>query len=195
MPKLREGGRADTARIAALHILSWQAAYRGQLPDAFLDGQSLARRTTEWETRLGVGGERVLLLEDSGAVLGFAAFGPSRDPDADPAMIWELYNLHVLPDRRGGGLGGQLFAAVVTEGRRARRSTLTLWVAEGNGPARKFYRRRGMHPDGRQQIHRLDPGVELPEVRYRISIEETKGTLNGIASDAARTKTGRHDRA
>jgi ribosomal protein S18 acetylase RimI-like enzyme len=194
MPILREGGRADAARIAALHIASWQAAYRGQLPDAFLDGQSLTRRTAEWEARLGVGGERLLLLEDHDAVLGFAAFGPSRDPDADPAIVWELYNLHVLPDRRGGGLGGQLFAAAVAEGRRARRSTLTLWVAEGNGPAREFYRRRGMHPDGRQQIHRLGPGVELPEVRYRMPIGDAKDTINGIASDAARTKTGGRDR-
>jgi ribosomal protein S18 acetylase RimI-like enzyme len=179
-PNLREGRRADAARIAALHILSWQTAYRGQLPDAFLDGQSLARRTAEWEARVGVGGERLLLLEDNDAVLGFAAFGPSRDPDADPAIVWQLYNLHVLPDRRGGGLGGRLFDAAVAEGRRARRSALTLWVAEGNGPAREFYRRRGMRPDGREQIHRLDTGVALPEVRYRIPIGETKTTINGL---------------
>src|SRR5688572_24455070 len=145
---LREGGRADAGAVAALHIASWLAAYRGELPDAFLDNQSLAERTAEWDARLAAPEIRLLLLEDGDLLLGFAAFGPSRAPDADPRLVCELYNLRSLPDRRGGGLGRQLFDAVADEARRAGRTTLTLWVAERNWPARRFYERQGMHADG-----------------------------------------------
>ena len=167
MPSLRSAAPADVAAVAALHIASWQAAYRRQLPDSFLDQQSLAERTAEWQMRLATPGTHLVLLEEAEHLLGFAACGPSRDADADPSLVWELYNLHILPDRRGRGLGRQLFAAAVDHGRHAARRTLTLWVAEQNGSAHRFYERHGMRADGTTQLHRLGPEAELHEVRYR----------------------------
>ena len=38
----------DAAAIAAVHIASWRAAYRGLLPDAVLDSLSLEARTDHW---------------------------------------------------------------------------------------------------------------------------------------------------
>jgi GNAT superfamily N-acetyltransferase len=170
MPSLRDGRKADAGAVAALHIASWQAAYRGELPDAFLDNQSLSERTADWERRLGAG-TRVALLEDASLLLGFAAFGRSRDADADPAVVWELHNLHILPDRRGGGLGRLLFDAAADEGRRAGGARLTLWVAERNLPARRFYERLRMQADGARQLHRLGPDAMLPEMRYSVAYD------------------------
>jgi len=34
--------------IAEVHVSSWQAAYRGVLPDDLLDGQSLPEREQSW---------------------------------------------------------------------------------------------------------------------------------------------------
>ena len=166
LPRLRQGGGGDAGTVAALHIASWQATYRGELPDRFLDNQSLAERTAEWERRLAGPSIRLLLIEGAGMLLGFTAYGPSRDADADPAAVWELYNLHLMPEQRGGGLGQLLFAGVAEDGRRAGRARLSLWVGERNWPARRFYERRGMHPDGATQMHRLGPDAELAEVRY-----------------------------
>ncbi|HET8625613.1 MAG TPA: GNAT family N-acetyltransferase [Gemmatimonadales bacterium] len=171
MPALRSARRTDAAAVAALHIASWRATYRGQLPDAFLDYQSLAERTAEWEARFGVPETHLLLVEDSETLLGFAAFGPSRDADADPRVVWQLYNLHVLPERRGGGLGLPLFQAAADQGAREGRERLTLWVVEQNWPARRFYQRQGMHPDGATQLHQLGPDVGLREVRYVRTLE------------------------
>jgi GNAT superfamily N-acetyltransferase len=171
LPRLRQAGSGDAGAVAALHIASWQATYRGELPDSFLDRQSLAERASEWERRLAEPGSRLLLVEGNGMLLGFAAYGPSRDIDADPARIWELYNLHLLPEQRGGGLGHLLFDAVAEQGRHAGRGRLSLWVGERNWPARRFYERRGMQADGTTQMHRLGSGAELAEVRYVRSLD------------------------
>jgi ribosomal protein S18 acetylase RimI-like enzyme len=167
MPTLRNASVTDAAAVAALHIASWRAAYWAELPSAFLESQSLAERTAVWRARLADARAHLLLLEEGELLVGFAAFGASRDTDADPSLVWELYNLHILPHRRGSGLGAQLFEAASERGRAAGRRTLTLWVVEGNVPARRFYQRHGMQPDGATQLHEVGPGVALHEVRYR----------------------------
>jgi hypothetical protein len=38
----------DAAAVAAVHVRSWQDAYRGIFPDAYLDGLSVERRSNVW---------------------------------------------------------------------------------------------------------------------------------------------------
>jgi ribosomal protein S18 acetylase RimI-like enzyme len=50
---LRRAEAADIPRIAALHVASWRAAYRGILSDRFLDGPVEAERLAMWQGRCG----------------------------------------------------------------------------------------------------------------------------------------------
>lgn len=68
-------------------------------------------------------------------------------------------------------LGGRLFTATLDLARRSGRATLSLWVVASNTPARRFYERYGMRPDGATQVHVLGPGAELHEDRYRLPLE------------------------
>jgi hypothetical protein len=45
---IRPATAEDAAGIAAVHVRSWQVAYRGQLPDALLDSLSVDQRTRWW---------------------------------------------------------------------------------------------------------------------------------------------------
>ena len=167
---LRRATGADATAIAHLHIASWQAAYRGMLSDAFLDSQNPVARAQTWEQRLAAPEITVLLDEGPAGLLGFCACGPTHDGDADPSSVWEIYNLHVTPARRGGGIGSRLFAAAVTLGRERRAHDLTLWVVDRNVEARRFYEHKGMTPDGAHQVHSVGPGAALAEVRYRLQL-------------------------
>jgi hypothetical protein len=44
------------AAIAEVHVRTWQAAYRGQIPDAFLDGLSVERHHEAWRANLRAAG-------------------------------------------------------------------------------------------------------------------------------------------
>jgi len=167
----RRATPADAEAIARLHIASWQAAYRGVLSDTFLDSQDPVARREAWRDRLASPETAVLVDEGTDGLLGFCACGPSRDADADRAAVWEIYNLHVAPARRGGGIGTRLFDAGVVLGRGRGARALTLWVVVENVPARHFYERKGMQPDGAQQTHAVGPRAILAEVRYRLSLD------------------------
>jgi len=169
----RRATAADAEAIARLHVASWQAAYRGVLSDGFLDSQDVGERAATWVQRLARPETIVLLDEGPEGLTGFCASGPSHDPDADRAAVWEVYNLHVAPVRRGGGIGGRLFDAAVALGRDRRARLLTLWVVDRNAPARRFYERKGMTPDGARQAHVVGPGATLSEIRYRMRLAST----------------------
>lgn len=42
----------DALEIATVHVKTWQCAYRGQIPDAYLDSLSIEKRTERWKKQL-----------------------------------------------------------------------------------------------------------------------------------------------
>jgi GNAT superfamily N-acetyltransferase len=155
---IRMAQPADADEVAQLHARSWHTAYRGILSDEFLDGPLLADRLALWRARFAEANRTdqiVLVDEEAGNMRGFAcAF-----LDADPDWGTLLDNLHVVPDRKGKGLGRQLMAAVASQILRRNRTQLHLWAFEQNHAARRFYERLGgvvttshteLAPDGRE---------------------------------------------
>jgi ribosomal protein S18 acetylase RimI-like enzyme len=167
---IRSAASCDAESIARLHIASWQAAYRTELPASFLSSQDLEKRTSAWQTQLTNPTTRVLVAEQEQRLLGFCASGPARDADTDPAAWWEIYNLHVSPERRGGGIGSELFDQGVMLALQSSAQELVLWVVISNHPARRFYEKKGMAADGAEQLHQLADDVALREVRYRMAL-------------------------
>ncbi|MEU0812096.1 GNAT family N-acetyltransferase [Streptomyces sp. NPDC005970] len=164
---VREMTEADIDAVAAVRVRGWQAAYRGLIPQAHLDGMSVekdARRRREFFSR-GVG-DVVNLVADGpvGEVVGWACFGPYRDRDL-PSGDAELYAIYVRPDLFGGGIGRALLTESVSRAAERGFPRLRLWVLEGNARARRFYERAGFAPDGGQEDYEVD-GVPVPEVRY-----------------------------
>ncbi|GAB7038560.1 GNAT family N-acetyltransferase [Catenuloplanes niger JCM 9533] len=158
--------------LADVHVRTWQATYRGFVPDSYLGALDPVRWRPFWQDRLrepeGRAGVLVLLPADGERPVGFVSFGPSRDPADGPGTgeaVGEIFAIYVLPAYQGGG-GGRL---LITEALRALAADgchrATLWVLDGNTAARRFYERGGWRPDGHTK--RDDSrGFPLDEVRY-----------------------------
>jgi GNAT superfamily N-acetyltransferase len=163
---------ADAGALADLHIRAWQWAYRGQMPDAFLDALAADReRRAAWRRdRLAraADDERTWVVEIDGAIVGFADTGPSRDADATPGTA-ELLAIYLDQAVIGRGVGRRLLAHAVADLRQRGYRAATLWVLAGNERARRFYAAAGWRPDGATKIE-SGPGFELQEVRYRLTI-------------------------
>jgi hypothetical protein len=56
-PAIRWASFEDARAIAAIHIASWHAAYRGLMPDEVLDALTIAKRERDWLGWLADGGE------------------------------------------------------------------------------------------------------------------------------------------
>lgn len=169
----------DTADIAALHIESWRTAYRGLLPDEFLDGPVVDDRVRLWNARMPAPApERRLVLKALGAEAtehGVAKAALADHAltgfvcvllDAEPSWGALLDNLHVKPGLKGQGIGYQLFRAArewVATTAPGQRMHLT--VMEGNLAARRFYDRQG-GAIAERKIKEVVPGTYIPILRY-----------------------------
>jgi GNAT superfamily N-acetyltransferase len=107
----------------------------------------------------------VAVLE--GEIVGFSAFGPSRDEDA--AGAGEIYALYVDPTHAGSGVG----RALLLESRRrlveAGFNEGILWVLLGNEGAERFYAADGWRRDGASREEQpYGPVVTVRRFRRRL---------------------------
>jgi len=160
---LRPASAADAALIASIHSTSWQATYRGLLPDSFLDREVTRERAAYWDARLRApGGERriVLIAELEDEPVGFVCV--ERQPDSAWGVL--LDNLHALPQHQGIGAGKLLMRAAEDWAREQGETQLYLYVLEGNTPAIRFYERQGWRFVGAEPDHM--GGVDITALRY-----------------------------
>jgi GNAT superfamily N-acetyltransferase len=163
--RVRDAEPADAAAIARVHVRAWQAAYRGLMPEDFLD----ALRPEDRESRYTLGSSdpaapRTILAVRENAVIGFATIGPSRDEDVPGAG--ELYALYIDPLHWRGGVGRTLLIESRDRLQRAGHQHALLWVLAGNETAARFYRTDGWREDGTTREE--DPwGPVVTVARYR----------------------------
>lgn len=168
---IRPAEAGDGTSIGLVHVRTWQSAYRGLLPQPYLDGLDAHQRGDYWQHYLSEGtppGEVVVVAEEEGTVVGFASVGPSRDEDANgEGEVWAIY---LLADRWGQGIGKALMDAALDSLRQAGFTVATLWALDANERARRFYEAGAWAPDGATK--RDDRrGFPVAEVRYRRELE------------------------
>nr|WP_309141731.1 GNAT family N-acetyltransferase [Streptomyces griseicoloratus] len=166
-PRVREMLLADCEPVSRIRVGGWRSAYRGLMPQPYLDGLSVAedaaRRRTLF-TRAPDGVVNLVAEDDGGGIVGWACHGPCRDGEPHTADA-ELYALYVDAARLGGGIGRALLGESVRRCTAAGYERMLLWVLKGNTRARRFYEKAGFHADGTEEPFDVD-GVAVPEVRY-----------------------------
>jgi GNAT superfamily N-acetyltransferase len=155
----------DAAALARIHILAWQVAYRGHMPDEFLDALDLDARVAWWEQQLAAEhppDTRLLVGVHDGQVAGFALVRSAEDPPGPG----ELQAINTDPDLWGRGVGRALLAAAEEALAGLGYDEAILWVLAANERARRFYELAGWAADGAAKPLEIgDAAVEL--VRYR----------------------------
>lgn len=143
---------ADIEAVSAVRVHGWQTAYRGLMPQAYLDAMSVTADAEQRRSRFARRSPEVsdLVAERNGDVVGWACVGPARDPDIAPGAAelpaprptaGELLALYVTPTLIGTGIGHTLLTACTTRARAHGFHTLYLWVVRGNTRAQRFYER------------------------------------------------------
>src|SRR5512136_2512469 len=162
---LRRATPDDATAIARLHVDSWRSAYRGVVPDEFLDSMDPDKRARRFRESLASGSEETYLAEEKGELLGILTLGACRDADVDHAITGEIWGIYLAPQhwRKGWGRAILQRAEQMLQSRGYQRATL--WVLEGNAQARRFYEAMGFEADGASK--QLDLGAPLTAIRYR----------------------------
>jgi GNAT superfamily N-acetyltransferase len=158
----------DAASIGAAHVESWRAAYRGLVPQHFLDRLDADRRGAIWKGILAETDGRhagTFVAESDGQVVGFVNVRPTRDEDQDSDAVGEVTSIYLRSAAWGTGAGRELMTAGLRHLESAGFTRAALWVLDGNTRARRFYENGGWRADGStKDDDRL--GFTLTEVRY-----------------------------
>ena len=140
---------SDVDGIAEVNVRSWRQRFAGTLPQEALDGLDARDLAMVWASSIlnpPTPGHRLLVAVEEADVVGYAAIGPSQDPDAEPGT-GELVALEVDPDRQREGHGSRLLAAAVDHARAGGLETLVAWCALDDEPRRAFLQSAGWGPD------------------------------------------------
>ncbi len=146
---VRDATANDAIEVARVHIRAWQAAYRGLMPDEYLDGLREEERASRYS--LGSTGSETpetILAVDDGAIRGFASIGRSRDADVPDAG--ELCALYIDPTHWQEGIGSLLMAHGYQR--------LRAWLRRGDPVAARRQRRsRALLSSRRLESRWLEP--------------------------------------
>ncbi|MBR6115064.1 MAG: GNAT family N-acetyltransferase [Oscillospiraceae bacterium] len=149
----------DRKAISRIYEESWRSAYRGIIPQDYLDAIPEGR----WAGSADIPGWHTMVCVENGAFIGTSSFCRSRFdryPDAG-----EVISIYLLPEYTGRGYGGELLNAVLGELHRQGFKDVFLWVLEENTRARRFYEKNGFSCTDEYLDARIG-GKALREVRY-----------------------------
>ena len=162
---LRRATPDDATALAHVHVDSWRSAYRGLVPDEFLDGLDYDQRALRFREALVAGSEETYLAEENGEPFGIPTLGACRDADVDQNTTGEIWGIYLAPKVWRKGLGRALFQHAEQMLQSRGYTQAALWVLEGNQQARRFYEAMGCETDGASRL--LNLGASLKVIRYR----------------------------
>jgi ribosomal protein S18 acetylase RimI-like enzyme len=169
--RIREAAIEDAPEIARIQVIGWQHAYRGQMPQDFLDNLSIERRTEQYIQWLSSPPPKShrLLATQGDQVVGFSIIGASPNKDATE-QTGHLYALYLDPAWIGKGVGAALMRESIAVLRAEGFTSATLWVLDTNTSAQGFYEHQGwVLEDGVTNIEWIGD-FRLLEFRYRIAL-------------------------
>lgn len=137
---IRRAEQGDADAIANVHQSAWLGAYSGIIPHKAL-GEMIARRGGGWWAKAIRRAASVLVVEIDGNVVGYATVGRNRANELP--QQGEIYELYLLPEYQGIGLGRRLFDAARRMLNNHGFQGLVVWALDDNEGAKSFYRNRG----------------------------------------------------
>ncbi|QEE15281.1 N-acetyltransferase family protein [Promethearchaeum syntrophicum] len=147
---IRKAVVSDASAIASININTWKVAYKGIIPQDYLDSRSIVDKIPAWSQRirnLGKNKKEMFVAEISSQyrtdIVGFSMGGRSSYDDYD--IDGDLNAIYILPKYWKQGIGTLLFNAIVKSFLDMNYKTMVIWALKDNS-ACNFYLKMGGIP-------------------------------------------------
>lgn len=166
---IREAIPADAYKLANVHVLSWQAAYKKIIPDEYLSRLSIEKTAERFAKDFVTykGKTYYYCAEIDGEIVGNLTVSKCRDDDKPDAG--EIIGIYLIPEYWGMGYGQEIMEFGIKKLHQLGYSHSCLWVLEDNIRARKFYEKSGFVFDGSKK--EINIGRPLTELRYILNLQ------------------------
>lgn len=151
--------RDDRAEISRIYEESWKFAYKGMIPQEYLDSIPegnwvKAVDRPDWNTLLMLEGEQII---------GTSSYCRSRFDDWKD--YGEIISIYFLPEYMGKGHGSALLQEAVDKLTEMGCRDILLWVLAENERARRFYEKSGFSASGAYLDDNIG-GKPVREIQY-----------------------------
>ena len=163
---IREATIDDVEQLTNVHVLSWQSAYRGLLPDDALDSIRFQERIEMWRKTICRSPSETVVAEVDSGIVGFANFGPYRHDDG--LRAGEIRAIYLLPEFWRKGIGSELLTHA-SEYIKDSYEQILMWVLSSNQNAISFYEGHGFKRDGIEKEENVW-GTVVHEIRMSKTI-------------------------
>ncbi len=167
MINIRTATLQDIPTISYIHAASWRAAYKGIVPQAYLDELKDDFWVNSFTTCLSKNSIVIKLIEHHSKPIGCISYGKARE---EAFSDWgEIVSFYLLPDYFHQGYGALLLASALDALKSEGYQKVYLWVLKDNRPARNFY---GKHHFicTQDEIQCEIQGTPLVDVRYTLAL-------------------------
>jgi Acetyltransferases len=149
----------DFNALGEIYAQSWKTAYRGIVPQDYLDDLSGSR----WAKVLSGSTFDAYVIREDGQYIGTSSIGAARE---EKMVGWgEIISIYLLPEYFGKGYAEPLFKCAVNALCEKGYTNIYLWVLKENIRAQRFYEKHGFHNSGEAALIEI-AGAELTEIRY-----------------------------
>lgn len=149
----------EVSEVAKIYEDSWKFAYRGILPDDFLNGIVV----DNWIPYLSRNPEASRVLRVDDRAVATISFGPARDWSRPG---WgEIVSIYVRPESERKGYGSALLRYAVNDLRSRGYDRIYIWTLEQNRKACAFYEKEGFSYSGNSAETEIG-GKKLAVLRY-----------------------------
>lgn len=136
---IRKANVNDAEEIAKILVYSWQVNFKGIVPENYLNQMDTVKISKGIEKSIEE--NSLFVAEIDGTIVAFAGCGLNRLQD-HPEFDSELHAIHVLPNKKGKGIGKDLFKIVKMNLSEQGYKNMILSVFEEN-TAKNFYEKLG----------------------------------------------------
>ncbi len=169
--EIRKATIDDIKDISRIHALSWKSAYKGIIPQTYLDELKEDFWVSAFETWLN---DKVLtaqVMMENGSIIGCVAYGKARDKSL---FSWgEIVSIYLLPEYFGKGYGNKLLESALLDLKQSGFQNIYLWVLKQNQRARYFYEKNKWRFNEDDECVCEIAGKQLTEIRYIYSFDNS----------------------
>ena len=163
--QIRPARREDARRIAEIHLASWQTAFRGLMPDDFLDKESIDERQAGWIKNIhDYPGNLMVAVHQEFGITDFICSGQVTEIFKIDGYQGQIFGIHVSPEAKRQGVGTRLMRSAFDRLTSLGCQNAYLWTLEDNKQARNFYEILGGTEIARHLAN--FGGKDLVEVAY-----------------------------
>lgn len=139
--KIRKATLEDVEDISNIYALSWKSAYKGIVPQKYLDELKCDFWVSSFQNWINNSIFTTQLIFENDMPIGCIAYGNARD---DKFANWgEIVSIYLLPDYFRKGYGQKLLKTALIDMKTNGYKNCYLWVLKENSSARYFYESNG----------------------------------------------------